>query len=198
MDTKRLMLRAALDHVLSGTNVAANVAIALTNMSGLFEEADDLRRMRRRRASTSWTETAMEVFSLLTVGNFSVSISNRKRVRTIRFTDGPCALEFRFEHQPRDVRAQLGDMLTRLKHETREEQIDEANALVASALTRSGVGGAELSPEEILVGGTPLSLNDYALRLVVRVEPRGGFLSFLPEKKTVVYAHPSIPAIATV
>lgn len=187
MDMRRLNLRAALLKLTEGESVPENVRICCESMASIFAEVDDIRHIERWSKGTDWAREALERVNLVKLGNFTVQITTKRRRRTITFTDGDVAIEFIFNHTPRKAVDRLMPVLERAKGQSDAGQRTVADAFLQSVVQESFLGKSK-SPEELLLGGKPLALDEYRLQCVRRVGPLVVLFKILPfRKRTILY-----------
>jgi hypothetical protein len=185
MDTRRLLLRAALQKLLEGASDFETIEICLHNMSSIYRVVDSVRHVKRRQGSSEWIEAALDRANLERVGNFSVASHARRRNRVITFTDTAGALEFIFERIPLTNEQRIASTINyALTTNDTQEHKRAAYALIGSALSDSRVA---LSPEELLLGGVPEALAEFELKQVTRVLPGQGLLARFFPKRTSIY-----------
>ena len=182
MDTRRLVLRAALQKLLEGQDIRENVQLCHENMEELYAETDEIIRIRRRREDSGWTKTALETVTLNRLGNFLVKSKLAKTVRTIRFTEGTTTLEFRFEKPTRTIEEEM-NIATRTPDISHEEILEHLVASIDPALSKA------IDPLRKVMAKEPTTaLSHYELKSVSRIVPKLGIVGFLGlTLKTVIY-----------
>jgi hypothetical protein len=191
MDMRRLTLRAALLKLIEGVEVPKNVLTCYENMASIFAEVDSVRHAKRRSEGTDWTKKALEYANLTRLGNFSVMVTTKKNTRVITFTEGNNSIEFIFEHAPKKSVDRLGPMMDLTKGQSQAEQQAIVNAFVQGAVEESLLKKRR-SHEEILLGDKPLSLDEYQLKCVQRLEPHRSKLKFMRffRQNMIIYTAP--------
>jgi len=189
MDMRRLVLRAALQKLKEGEDsIPENIRLCHENMASIYEEVDDIRHLQRRHGSTDWTTTALDCINLTQLGNFVVSVHTHKKMRTITFTDSDTVLEFQFKSVPQSTTDRLNSTFKRISQfrDTKE------NGVVTEAFVKSIVleklGGIQTSPDELLLGGKPMALDEYRLSRVRRINRANRFFrSLLGRSSTILF-----------
>jgi hypothetical protein len=185
MDTRRLLLRAALQKLLDGASDFETIEICLHNMSSIYRVVDSVRHVKRRQGSSEWIEAALDRANFERVGNFTVASHARKRNRVITFTDAAGALEFLFERMQLTNQQRIASTIDyALATNDKQEHKRAARALLGSVLSEDR---AALSPEELLLGGVPEALAEFELKRVIRVLPGQGLLARFFPKRTTIY-----------
>jgi hypothetical protein len=186
MDSRRLILRASLQKLFDGENVEKNVAECLENLSGIYEEVDDVSYLNRKSNDSDWTQKGLDLIKPVNVGNFVIQDKVEKKNRVIMIKNGTDSLRFVFDFAPKNIGEQLGSVLQRSNRLTGGNNASDG-VLLAGAVLKSLTTGKIESPENVLLGDKSLSLDGYHLNRVERLHENCGWRKFLPPSKEVIY-----------
>jgi len=186
LNSRKLILRACLEKLALGVDVEANVDVCVDNMASLFEDIDSVLLTSRQREKTTWMRAALERASLDRVGNYRMTVHDRKKTRAVSFTQDGAELIFTFERKLYSLKNHFGAAVLAAARNPNPSDQGHAFEAIGESILRVGAGMPEKSPDEIRLGTRPQALKQYELKRVCLTKPYtkgwAGLLKFKQKK----------------